>query len=355
MPRGVRWRLSSRMSLALSRTTQIALGVLATVVTVAACSRSSVPVSAIRFASETDARSFVGLARCSDDGSGAVVDLDPDRPLTLLVHGCRGSIGRFRALAEIFEAHDQQTLCFGYDDRNRIERVAADLAHTVQQLERDMRSRDLTIIAHSQGGLIARRAFTEELADAPEAPFQSQVRLVTVSSPFAGILSARDCSKRWLHGISLGITMAVCRGIAGRNWREIHERAALVQSPGTLRPAVHTYLQLRTDERDTCRRRAADGSCSESDFVFSLAEQANPGTVQDRTAVREVRAGHVEIVGTESIAPTKLIAVLQEERVLAETPPERAEALAALLARLYGTSASAAPALRASEDAISSR
>jgi hypothetical protein len=279
---------------------------------------------------------MLGLARCSDHGEGEPVSVDVDRPLTLLVHGCRGSVGRFRALAEVFEAHGQQTLCFGYDDRDRIESVAADLARTVQALEAQMRSRELTVLAHSQGGLIARRAFTAELSGAPLAPFRSQVRLVTVSSPFAGILSARDCGKRWLHGLTLGITMAVCRGIAGRNWREIHEGSSLVRNPGTLRPAVREYLQLRTDERDSCRNEADDGSCLESDFVFSLAEQENPGTVQGRTSVLEVRAGHVEIVGTENVAPTKLIAALQQARVLAETPPERAEAFAALLVRLYG-------------------
>ena len=311
-------------------------------ITLSACAGSPVPAAEVRFLPGTEAQVFVGLARCTAQSEGPspepreVVDIDPDRPLTLLVHGCKGSVGRFRALAEIFEAHGQQTLCFGYDDRDRIESVALDLARTVQALEGQMRSRDLTVLAHSQGGLIARRAFTAELTDAPAAPFRSSVRLVTISSPFAGIYSARDCSKRWLHGLTLGITMAVCRGIAGRNWREIHRGSALVRDPGTLRPAVREYLQLRTDERDACRSRGADGECLESDFVFSLAEQANPGTVASRTEVREVRAGHVEIVGTESVAPTKLIAVLQRERVLAETPPEQRASFAALLRDLYG-------------------
>ena len=262
--------------------------------------------------------------------------MDPDQPLTLLVHGCRSSVGRFRALAEVFEAHGQQTLCFAYDDRDRIEDVAGNLARTVQLLEREMRSRDITVIAHSQGGLIARRAFTEELRGAPEAPFQSDIRLITISSPFAGIRSARDCGKRWLHGLTLGITMAVCRGIAGRTWREIHDRSELVHNPGTLRSSVRTYLQLRTDERETCRRRGENGMCVESDFVFSLAEQANPATVETRTDVQQVRAGHAEIVGNENVAPLKLIALLRREAVLSELPPDREAAFAALLNELYG-------------------
>lgn len=305
------------------------------VATLTACAGTPVPISNLRFAPEAPAQRFVGLTSCTQATSG-VVDVDPNRPLVILVHGCRSSVGRFRALAQIFEAHDQQTLCFGYDYRDRIEAVAGDLARAVQALEQHMVSRHVTIIAHSQGGLIARRAFTHELDDAPEAAFSSQLRLVTISSPFAGIRSARDCSKRWLHGLTLGISMAVCRGIAGRGWREIHEYSSLVRHPGTLRPAVVEYLQLRTDERDTCRTRGEGGECEESDFVFSLAEQANVQTTEARTEVREVRAGHVEIVGTESVAPLKLIEVLQEEEVLAETPPSQREGLNALLLQLYG-------------------
>ena len=49
----------------------------------------------------------------------------------------------------------------------------------------------------------------------------------------------------------------------------------------------------------------------------------------------EIAAGHVEIVGYEDVAPRKLLAILQEQKMLAPTPPERNAALQRLLALLY--------------------
>ncbi len=48
-----------------------------------------------------------------------------------------------------------------------------------------------------------------------------------------------------------------------------------------------------------------------------------------------VKAGHVEIVGDANTTPTKLIDVLQAQRMMRQTPPERRAALAELLAYLY--------------------
>ena len=49
----------------------------------------------------------------------------------------------------------------------------------------------------------------------------------------------------------------------------------------------------------------------------------------------EVRAGHVEIVGDKDVAPRKLLAILQQQGMLAATPPARRAALEKLLAELY--------------------
>jgi hypothetical protein len=49
----------------------------------------------------------------------------------------------------------------------------------------------------------------------------------------------------------------------------------------------------------------------------------------------EVDAGHVEIVGDKNVAPRKLLAILQEQEMLAPTPPVRTAALERLLAELY--------------------
>ena len=98
---------------------------------------------------------------------------------------------------------------------------------------------------------------------------------------------------------------------------------------------VGNYLKIDTDERGTCRRLEGV-RCVEDDDVFSLAEQRHPQVESDaRTRRVEVRAGHVEIVGDKRVAPTKLIAILQEQGVIRPTKPERLSAFSQMLARIY--------------------
>ena len=49
----------------------------------------------------------------------------------------------------------------------------------------------------------------------------------------------------------------------------------------------------------------------------------------------EVAAGHNEIVGDKQIVPRKLLEVLQQQGILAPTPPERQAAFERLLVALY--------------------
>ena len=70
--------------------------------------------------------------------------------------------------------------------------------------------------------------------------------------------------------------------------------------------------------------------------MFSLAEQRNAVIDSDaQTRVVTLQAGHVEIVGDQRAAPTKLIAVLQQNGVLAATAAPQRSAFEALLSRLY--------------------
>lgn len=128
----------------------------------------------------------------------------------------------------------------------------------------------------------------------------------------------------------------ICKVVTGDNWFEITSASEFIRRPGPLLPTVQRFLKIVTDERNSCRRRDANGRCIESDYVFSLGEQYQP--VVDRlprlTNV-EVEAGHVEIVGDRNVVPRKLLAILQQEGMLAPTPPERRVALERLLADLY--------------------
>jgi pimeloyl-ACP methyl ester carboxylesterase len=308
-----------------------ALLALALAALAAACGRTA--ETRIDFGGGAGATAVAGLSRC-DGAAAAALRLDPDKPLVLIVHGCNASQGRFRSLAAVFEAHGQQTVCFNYDDRRRMDDVAGELAGAIRGLGPHMHGRELTVLGHSQGGLIARRALIDAKRDGSDDRFD--VRLVTVSSPFAGIDASSHCAMTALHVATLGVSAGLCAAIAGPKWREIPPRSEFMARPGSLAADVGEYVKVVTDERGTCRRPDGRGGCAEDDFVFTVPEQYNDRVDADaRVRNVEVRAGHVEIVGDRDVPPRKLIEILQANRVLAATPPEKVAAIEALLVALF--------------------
>ncbi len=274
-----------------------------------------------------------GLYPCSARGRD-VVALDPTRPLTLLVHGCRSSGERFKALSEVFEAHGQQTICFNYNDRDSINTSATQLASALSSLQRRLEPHELTVLGHSQGGLIARRALQADLPRPLVTREGFTYRLVTVSAPFSGINASADCGRTWLHVLSLSVTVGVCLAITGNKWTEIPPASTFLKNPTPLVGASH--LQILTDERETCRTRSSDGRCAVDDFVFGLDEQDSP-VVNASANVTSVtlRAGHAAVVGEDGVPPVQLIEVLQQRGVLAQTPANAQAAFSELLGSLY--------------------
>lgn len=275
------------------------------------------------------------MTSCDPEAVGPV-SLDPQTPLVLFVHGCNPSAGRFRSLAKVFEAHGQQTICFNYDDRDSLEISSARLIGALDALETKLSPSIISVLGHSQGGLVARRALIENRKDKLSASQSAPIQLVTVSSPFKGILASEDCAKTALHVLTFGVTVAICKFIAGDKWTEIHPDSTFMRSPGSLLSDVGRHVKIVTDERNTCRVERPDGTCAADDYVFSVEEQYNkPVDADARVTNIEVKAGHVEIVGDEGTVPFKLIRVLQDANILAPTPQEQREKIASLLVRLY--------------------
>ncbi len=212
-----------------------------------------------------------GLSSCHPE-DGTAITIDPTRPLTLLVHGCNFSTGGFRTLARLFEAHGQQTLCFNYDDRERLDVASSKLIAALEALETRLPNGEITIVGHSQGGLVSRHALVRDRQRPMHVGSAFRIRLVTVSSPFAGIHSSRHCGLTWLHFVTLGVTALVCQGIAGSKWHDIYPGSSFMRHPGTLASAVISHVKIVTDERGTCRRARPDGRCAEGDFIFALDE-----------------------------------------------------------------------------------
>ena len=277
---------------------------------------------------------IVGLGPCTDSADRSL-RIDSSQPVNVLVHGCFGSSGQFRALAQVFAFHGQQTACFTYDDRAKLDDSATELRRALQQLAERSRLPRITLIGHSQGALVARRSMTASLQSEQPAR-RVDWRLVTVSGPFAGIESARTCGRNWLYPLTLGLLPLSCYVATGPKWTDITYSSRFILEPGELSAQVGEHLKIDTDERGTCRR-AAGGECVESDDVFSLAEQRNPAVEAGPRMRRvQVNAGHVEIVGDKRVAPTKLITVLQDQGVVHPTAPRLKAAFNLLLSRLYG-------------------
>ncbi|MBY0574676.1 MAG: alpha/beta hydrolase, partial [Undibacterium sp.] len=179
-----------------------------------ACSTTQWPIAPTELAAADPSHISVKmdqLANCVS-GSNQVPTLDPNQAVNLIVHGCNSSGGQYRALAEVFQKQGQQTLCFNYDDRDSITRSSDQLREVLQRLVTQVGVRDITVLGHSQGGLIARRALISgtEL----ESTLQSKavnLSLVTVSSPFGGIQAASHCSSTPLAILSLGLTIPICQ------------------------------------------------------------------------------------------------------------------------------------------------
>ena len=282
-----------------------------------------------------------GLGPCTDSPD-RTLRFDSRHPMVILVHGCWGSAGLFRGLAQVLAFHGQQAACFSYDDRDSMMKSSGQLIAAMAALGRSLESKSITLVGHSQGGLIARKALVNERPDRLEAE-DLRLRLVTVSGPFAGIASASACGDPEVARLTRGWIGAICRVATGDKWNEITPFSDFILRPGTLRPQVRDYLKVNTDERSACRP-GEYGACAEPDLIFSLEEQRSAAVELEPPArVEEVTAGHVEIVGDQQRAPVKLIALLQRNGVIRPTEPHRAEALRRLLAAVYGEARESRP------------
>lgn len=274
-----------------------------------------------------------GFGPCTDNPDRSL-HLDSQQPVTVLVHGCFGSSGEFRGLAQVLAFHGQQSACFTYNDRDSMMVSSGQLTTALDQLAHQMKNKDVTVIGHSQGALVARKALIAERPD-PIRTSDLQLRLVTISGPFSGIAAANQCGNPVTRLLSLGLIAPMCRIVTGDKWSEITYTSGFILQPGALHKQVRDYLKIETDERGTCRQ-VENGVCTETDDVFSLEEQRNRVIDSDaQSRIVTVKAGHVEIVGDKRVAPVKLIAVLQQNGILNPTEPQRRAGLDLLLAKLY--------------------
>ena len=129
-----------------------------------------------------------GLSTCDSDFNRKT-SINPKQPLTILVHGCNGSAGHFKKLSNVLAFQGQQSICFSYNDRDSLAKTAERLAKTVDSLSQQLTSPDITVLGHSQGGLIARKALTANIEHSINSSIN--LKLVTVSAPLSGVSSSK--------------------------------------------------------------------------------------------------------------------------------------------------------------------
>ncbi|MCB1917063.1 MAG: hydrolase [Rhodocyclaceae bacterium] len=290
------------------------------------------PIGSARLPPANTKARISGLGPCTDSAD-RTLSLARGEPVTVLVHGCRGSAGKFRSLAEVLAFHGRRSACFSYDDRDSLTASAGRLALAVNELAKVSDAPQITLIGHSQGGLVARKAVVRGRETAVDGGVP--IDLVTVSAPFAGIRSANPCALPWLRVATLGLNDLMCWLISGDKWFQITSASDFIRFPGPLADPVRRHLMIVTDESGSCRQHDADGNCRVSDHVFALDEQGLPDAVGAAPLRVELRAGHVAVVGYPGASPDQLIETLQHHAVIPETAAGRREALQRLLARLY--------------------
>lgn len=296
---------------------------------------SDAPLSNASYLPEPDiAVQLSSLSNCTHAESDEL-RLNSHEPVTIIVHGCFSSAGRFRSLADVFAFHGQQTVCFNYDDRDSLVSTSQQLVTAIEELSAFLQAPNITVIGHSQGGLVARHALIDE-RDGRLAVDDIEIDLATISSPFGGIRASAHCGSKALAWLSLGLVKPICYIVTGRKYREIPANSDFIVRPGQLVASVNRHVKIVTDEVGTCRVYDEHGTCTKDDFVFSVEEQ-NQQIVDAQPDLLPllVKAGHVEIVGDGNTAPEKLIGILQQQGILNATPEEDSEELAKLLVRLY--------------------
>ncbi|MCO5171540.1 MAG: hypothetical protein M9894_35000 [Planctomycetes bacterium] len=169
--------------------------------------------------------------------------LDPTRSVVVWVHGYDPVSGDFDPLARELRRRGHQVVRFRYDWRQRMDRSADELVAALKALRREHRLSRLRVIAHSQGGLIARRAMT--VGRARTLAGDGPIDLVTVASQFPGYRSAN-------------MTYLMPRV----NWfgvqpshRDLRSWSPFVRAPGRLADDVR-HVKVETLEEGKTRREA---------------------------------------------------------------------------------------------------
>jgi len=243
----------------------------------------------------------VGLRSVNSKGGAEAGPGTParGRRVAVVVHGINPDHADLDPLCRDLSARGYTVLRFVYDDSERLHRSAARLRSALAQLQRTSRPSSLRVVAHSMGGLVARRALTQDpLPSPPESPEASQghvpalsgaLTLVTVASPFGGFTSAN------FSRLDFGLGRPV--------FRDLGTGSKFIRKPGQLAKGV-THVKVETQEKD---KRLPSGASDES----VLQRSQSQSTVDaDARLVYRIDRGHVGSVNQAGRVPSEVRTIL---------------------------------------------
>jgi pimeloyl-ACP methyl ester carboxylesterase len=225
---------------------------------------------------------------------------NPDGPLLIMVHGVNPETGFFNPLAEALAAQlGYRILYFEYDGGKRLDESADLLVDDVDALRRSDPKGDLTVIAHSMGGLVARRAMTEGRAKTL-ADGRRTIRLLTIATPFGGYKSANPTRLKIVRILfrAFGVTEAQ---------QDIASKSDFIQKPGKLGKGV-THAKIETyEEKET---RIDPRGKRVKDTVVHCKQQVLPSVDDEVNDFETIFNGHMAVLNDGGqISYTPLVAI----------------------------------------------
>lgn len=221
---------------------------------------------------------------------------DATRPVVVIVHGWDPEPGQFDPLGRELAARGYSVVRWRWDWRGNMEAAADALVRGVRALVAEHRLPDLRVFAHSQGGLLARRAMTRGRAEtlADTVP----IRLVTLASPFGGFWSANGTyTMPWnIFGIAA-------------SHRQLRSWSRFIRRPGALGANVE-HVKVDTDEPG--RTRIKDGRVVKD---ASLKPRNERQRAVDAAAARRyaLALGHSGPLSDDGRLRPELVAILDRE------------------------------------------
>ncbi len=218
--------------------------------------------------------------RFIDEVSGGLYFLEPyakDKRPVLFIHGALGHPANWKDVVDSLDHKTQQAWVYYYPTAASLEDISLYLAAYIYELQAQLWFEELSLVAHSMGGLVALR--TAQLLDEWLAEYNPVDRLITLSTPWQGH-----------KGAALGAEYAPA---AAPSWVDMAPDSNFINAlAGTGLPEqIPHYLLFSYRGGDTLGDKA-DGS-------VTLSSQLPPDYQRNAAQVIGFNETHVSILSSE--------------------------------------------------------